>query len=80
MYFCLKFKEWNTHCPPKCPYFIKNTNEANDKEKIKCYDLECLYLTHILNETGFSTFFCELFMLKDPNCQSCLLRKPYKTE
>ena len=77
--FCLKLKEENIDCPPKCPFFVGEEVGCYEDAMQKQYHIECLYCTRKTgvdqNPIRFLMFHCTLFN-SQPFCSMCQFTFP----
>ena len=66
--YCLIYKEWIDHCPPKCGYFEEGNAGSIEEIKKRKLNYECLYFSRKHDEQDY---FCKLFEQMSPFCDSC---------
>ncbi len=80
---CLKLKDINIDCPPKCPFFVKGKPGHYQEALDKHIDIDCLYCTRKKDLDQLSkdewVFFCSLTVNPNPFCRMCLFAK-YKVD
>lgn len=76
--FCLKLKEENLDCPPRCPFFVEGRPGDYQDALEKQYDVNCLFCTRRklshLTPNDELAFFCDLRKNPQSFCSACLLR------
>ena len=75
-FFCLKVREWNEPCPPRCPWHVPVTNTADLEADTRRYQLQCRHCTRILathDEVSRPVVYCTLLEVEDPTCEQCEL-------
>jgi hypothetical protein len=66
--YCIVYKEWINHCPPKCGYFEEGEVGMIENVKKRKLDYECLYFSR--NSKNMD-YICILFEQESPFCESC---------
>ena len=77
-FFCLKVREWDTPCPPRCPWHVPVTNKADLEADTSRYQLTCQYCTRKLTKQDTlarPVMYCTLLEIEDPSCEQCELMR-----
>jgi len=68
--YCLRYKEWLDHCPPRCPFFTEGPPAKITEAQQNGYKLSCVKCTRVPVE-GRMVFYCDFYEEANPDCRNC---------